>query len=130
MKKLLIVLLIFAYMNCYFGCATKYVFTDKELDTGTNNDNLIVVTKDSIHYYFDANMYRFENDSLDGIAKINDEEKKQRVKIALEDIVRTGEVINVVNAGPILGFVGYTVLGSLILIGVLWLVFIAVYTPQ
>ena len=97
MKKVLIVLLIFAYMNCYLGCTSKVIITDKEVDTGTNNDDLIVVTKDSIHYYFDANMYQFKNDSLDGMAKINGDEQKQRVKIALEDIVRTGEVIKEID---------------------------------
>ena len=112
MKKVIIVLLIFAYMNCYLGCTSKVIITDKELDTGNNNDDLVVVTKDSIHYYFDANMYRFENDSLDGIAKINGDEQKQRVKIALEDIVRTGEVIKEIDStwGLIGGMVGGTVL--------------------
>jgi hypothetical protein len=112
MKKVLIVLLIFAYMNCYLGCTSKVIITDKEVDTETNNDDLIVVTKDSIHYYFDANMYRFENDSLDGIAKINGDEQKQRVKIALEDIVRTGEVIKEIDStwGLIGGIIGGTVL--------------------
>ena len=95
-------------MNCYLGCTSKVIITDKEVDTGANNDDLIVVTKDSIHYYFDANMYRFENDSLDGIAKINGDEQKQRVKIALEDIVRTGEVIKEIDT--FWGIVGGTVL--------------------
>ena len=99
-------------MNCYLGCASKVIITDKDFDTRTNNDDLIVVTKDSIHYYFDANMYRFENDSLDGIAKINGNEQKQRVKIALEDIVRTGEVIKEIDStwGLIGGITGGTVL--------------------
>ena len=112
MKKVLLVFLVFAYMNCYLGCTSKVNITDKEVDTGTNNDDLIVVTKDSTHYYFDANMYRFENDSLDGIAKTNSDEQKQRVKIALEDIVRTGEVIKEIDTfwGLFGGIVGGTVL--------------------
>jgi len=84
------------------------------VDTGTNNDDLIVVTKDSTHYYFDANMYRFENDSIDGMAKINGAKQKQRVKIALEDIVRTGEVIKEIDSTW--GLIGGIVVGTVLLL--------------
>ncbi len=65
-------------------------------------------------------MYRFENDSLDGIAKINGDERKQRVKIALEDIVRTGEVIKKID--PFWGLIGGIVGGTVLLLAVGFLI--------
>ena len=87
MKKVFIVFLIFAYLNCYMGCvkSTPITVAFDELDRSTNDNPLVVMTKDSTEYYFDADMYRFLGDTLDGIARVNDQ--SERVKLAGSDIV-------------------------------------------
>jgi hypothetical protein len=123
MKKVLVVFLVFAYMNCYLGCTTskKMIITDKEVDTGTNNDDLIVMTIDSTCYFFEANMYRFKNDSLDGIATIYGEEHKQRMKIALNDIIGIGDETTE-NKANYLGLIGGTIGVLVLVIGVFVLI--------
>jgi len=85
MKKVFIVFLVFAYLNCYLGCYSskttvipvgeftansKWVGVNfDELVKSTNKNSLKVITTDSTEYNFDANTYQFKNDKLYGLAK-------------------------------------------------------------
>ena len=150
MKKVLIVFLIFAHMNCYLGCAKKFIITDKELDTETNDNNLFVSIKnpvfhmripehdtkdstdsllnpyvpwDSLHYIFEANMYRFKNDSLDGIAILYNTEQKEMIKIALNDIARAGVATDKKIKW---GQIGTTVLGVIVAIMMVGFIYLGI----
>lgn len=73
MKKVLIVFLMFAYAKCYMGCTSSKVIkvTYDDLDKSTNDYSFEVMITDSVEFYFDTGMYRFLNDTIDGITEIN-----------------------------------------------------------
>ena len=79
--------LIISYWNCYMACitSTPVTTTFDELDKTTNDFPLKVMTMDSTTYYFDADMYRFLGDTLDGLARIDSD--SQRVKISEAEIL-------------------------------------------
>ena len=89
MKKVLIVFFIFAYVNCYFSCTSKQqniIRIDYDnFDKSNTDENIIVMSKDSMEYHFQANKYRFLNDSIEGF--INKTGKSQRVALAKSDII-------------------------------------------
>ena len=90
MKKVLVVFLVFAYMNCYMGCtSTKIVqigVEDNELNTNGNDMPLTIITYDSVHYYFEENSYTFKNDTLIGRGLKNNEEQMKWIKIPFGEI--------------------------------------------
>ncbi len=74
----------------FFTISKRFlIFSDTEVNTETNDDDLILLTKDSTFYAFESNMYQFKNDSIDGIATVYGMEETMRVQIALKDIVGT-----------------------------------------
>lgn len=87
MKKSITIFLIITLVNCYLGCTTKVIKTGINFTSQDNNDDLVLLSTDSTKYFFEANMYRFKNDSIDGIAQINGSEQKQRVKLARADLI-------------------------------------------
>jgi hypothetical protein len=97
----------------------KIVYTTYDNFDKSNNDiNITTMSKDSIEYYFDADMYRFLNDTLDGIAEVNGEPK--RIKLATSDIVSisTGGEKRISTTGwIIIAFVGSIGLMILMLSG-------------
>ena len=107
MKKVLIVFLVFAYLNCYMGCTTTKVTTHTfdEFDKSNNDKSITLMSKDSIKYHFDANMYRFLNDTINGVTEING--KSQRIKLAKPEIVSIANLDNRLSTGGwiITGFV-------------------------
>jgi len=118
MKKVFIVFLVSAYLNCYIGCVAKkqeITVSYPDLDKSTNDFPLQVMTIDSTKYYFDADMYRFLGDTLDGIANVNGE--PTRIKLGSSQIVwvNTEKVI----AGAHLTVVGGIIIGVIL---VAWLV--------
>jgi hypothetical protein len=91
MKKVLIIFIIIAYFNFFFGCSsTKHTtYSTSELATNNNRD-IDVVTKESEKFRFKSNTYHTIGDTLvgQGYAMIDDEEQKlERINIALKDIV-------------------------------------------
>jgi len=93
MKKVLIVFLIFAYLNCYFGCTTTKTFSvgGSELPERLNQSNdydLEIMTVDSVQYLFGAGMYRFNNDTLVGMIQENDGKVSNLIDIPLKNITR------------------------------------------
>ncbi len=93
MKKVLIVFLIFAYLNCYFGCTTTKNFSvaGSELPESLNQSNkydLEIMTVGSVQYLFGAGMYRFNNDTLIGMIQENTGKISSLVNIPLKNITR------------------------------------------
>jgi hypothetical protein len=91
MKKVLIILIIIAYFNCYLGCSrTKHTtYSSAELATNNNRD-IEVVTKESEKFRFKSNTYYTIGDTLvgQGYTMIDDEEQKlERINKGLKDIV-------------------------------------------
>ena len=128
MKKVLSVILVFAYLNCYMGCFNSTIVpvavVENELDTKRNDMALQVVTVDSLHYIFEENSYRFINDTLIGkaqeiplfIYQQNYIEQKKWVKIALSEIYQMNKEVKKIEVlktfGVILtGCVVFIVLG-------------------
>jgi hypothetical protein len=123
MKKVFIFVLIFSYLNCYFGCTTtkNLSIIDSELDTVNNDNDLIVQTIDDTAYFFNADMYRFKNDSLDGLGSVYGQENYQRLRIALNDIVGVGEEIT--EAEPNWSTILWISCGVIVILAVLAVLF-------
>jgi hypothetical protein len=90
MKKVLILFLLFAYVNCYIGCSTTTRLTRKNYDEFNKakiDEPVIVKTKDLNEYYFRPFNCHFYNDRITGTAKINDESEYKWVRLAGSDIL-------------------------------------------
>jgi hypothetical protein len=87
MKKILIVLIMLALINLYISCYRQVI--KAAIDTKTNDVELYIVDREARELIFEANMYRFKGDTLDGFGRIvlfGQEQEPVRIKIALNDI--------------------------------------------
>jgi hypothetical protein len=86
MKKVLIVFLVLAYMNCYLGCYNSSIVplnvNDNAKEIENNEMALLFLMADSTRYYFEENSYTFKNDTIIGKAYKNNEAQKKWVKLA------------------------------------------------
>ena len=119
MKKVLIVFLVFAYLNCYMGCYKSTMVpvdaVENKLDTNKNDMALEVFTVDSLRYIFAKNSYRFINDTLVGKPPKNYKDQEKWAKIALSDIYQMNQEVEEIDAGATCGII----LLSLLIIGVI-----------
>jgi len=90
MRKIVILIIILAYLHSYFGCVstTTRAYAPSEL-TKTNKASITVITHDLKSVIFDASTYSVKNDTLYGqvLHSVAGNGEKQRwIKIALRDI--------------------------------------------
>ena len=100
MKKVFIVLLVFAYLSCYLGCTTTKTLVRSVDDLDDHNDlPLKLVTKDNTFYIFKEGNYNVQGDTLIGKAWGNQKGAYLRTgdfelhRIALNDIKTIDNII-------------------------------------
>ena len=93
MKKVFIMFLAFAYLNCYLGCTTTRVIRMgvSELSEVNYDSDIEVVRNDSTNYFFRAGACRVIGDTLRGKIFQDGDPQSKLIKIPLKDI----EQINV-----------------------------------
>ena len=114
MKKVFVVFLVFAYINCYFGCTTTKTLVRTVDDLHSDDDvPLRFITRDSTYYVLEKGTYNVEEDTLIGKGWANKKGAYLRTgenkwyKIPLNDIKQIKEEdTTVIDAGftaPIIG---------------------------
>ena len=108
MKKLLIIFILLFYIVSQHGCFINYVeeIHRSKFPTHGNDENIFVLTIDTVLYEFKSNMYQFSSDSL--IGTVIKDGKSDLIKLGYDEISNVGTKESKITT---IGIISYSVIG-------------------